>query len=118
MEITQVPNSWELASLVCKFLFYIGAAASLGSAVSLCLYNDGRRVTVHRLMRYQLIGGLIGFHAVLINFLVQVGLANNSGLAGAFDWFMAEILLWMIGRRIIPTSKSFVGVQTNVANPK
>jgi len=93
MEITQVPNSWELASLVCKFLFYIGAAASLGSAVSLCLYNDGRRVTVHRLMRYQLIGGLIGFQAVLINFLVQVGLANNSGLAGAFDWFMAEILL-------------------------
>lgn len=93
MDITQVPNSWELASLVCKFLFYIGAAASLGSAVSLCLYHDGRRATVHRLMLYQLIGGLIGFHAVLINFLVQVGLANNSGLAGAFDWFMAEILL-------------------------
>jgi putative copper resistance protein D len=93
MEITQVHNSWELASLVCKFLFYIGAAASLGSAVSLCLYHDGRRATVHRLMCYQLIGGLIGFQAVLINFLVQVGLANNSGLAGAFDWFMAEILL-------------------------
>lgn len=93
MEITQVPNSWELASLVCKFLFYIGAAASLGSAVSLCLYHDGRRSSVHRLMLYQLIGGLIGFQAVLINFLVQIGLANNAGLAGAFDWFMAEILL-------------------------
>ena len=93
MEMTQVPSSWELASLVCKFLFFLAAAASLGSAVSLCLYNDGRRATVQRLMLYQLIGGLIGFQAVLINFFVQVGQVNNSGIAGAFDWFMAEILL-------------------------
>lgn len=93
MEMTQVPNSWELASLICKFLFYLGAAASLGSAVALCLYNDGRRATVQRLMFYQLIGGFIGFQAVLVNFLVQVGLVNNAGIGGAFDWFMAEILL-------------------------
>lgn len=93
MEMTHVPNAWELASLACKFLFYVGASASLGSGVSLCLYNDGSKQTVHKLMVYQLIGGLIGFHAVLINFFVQVGLANGSGLGGAFDMFMAEILL-------------------------
>ena len=93
MEMTHVPNAWELASLACKFLFYLAASAPLGSAVSLCLYNDGTKQTVHRLMVYQLIGGLIGFQVVLLNFLVQVGLANGAGLSGAFDMFMAEILL-------------------------
>ncbi len=93
MEMTHVPNAWELASLACKFLFYLAASASLGSGVCLCLYNDGSRKMVHKLMVYQLIGGLLGFQVVLINFLVQVGLANGAGLGGAFDMFMAEILL-------------------------
>ena len=46
-----------------------------------------------RVLRYQLIGGLLGFHAVIINFLVQVGQINDSGLSGALDWDMAQILL-------------------------
>ncbi|MCG8413959.1 MAG: CopD family protein [Pseudomonadales bacterium] len=93
MEMSTIPNAWETASLLCKFLFYLGAASSLGGALSLLLYGDGRRQSVQRILLYQLIGGLLGFQAVLLNFLVQVGQINNSGIAGAFDWGMAQILL-------------------------
>ncbi len=93
MEMSTIPNAWETASLLCKFLFYLGAASSLGGALSLMLYGDGRRQSVQRILLYQLIGGLLGFQAVLLSFLVQVGQINNSGLAGALDWGMAQILL-------------------------
>lgn len=93
MEMSTVPGSWELASLVCKFLFYLGAASAFGGSLSLWFYGDGSRATVQRVLFYQLLTAFLGFQAVVINFLVQVGLINNSGIAGAFDWGMAEILL-------------------------
>lgn len=93
MDMSPVPNSWELASLFCKFLFYFGAASTLGGGISLVLYGDGRRSSVSRILVYQLIGGLIGFQAVLGNFLIQVGQINSRGISGAFDWTMAQILL-------------------------
>lgn len=93
MEMSTIPNAWELASLLCKFLFYIGAASSLGGGLALLLYGDGRRQSVQRILLFQLVGALLGFQAVLLNFLVQVGQINNSGITGAFDWGMAQILL-------------------------
>lgn len=93
MDMSPVPDSWEVASVICKFLFYLGAASCLGGGVSLLLYGDGKRHTVSRILIYQLIGALLGFHATLVYFLVQVGQINSSGLSGAFDWGMAQILL-------------------------
>ena len=93
MDMSPAPNFWEVASVICKFLFYLGAASCLGGGVSLLLYGDGKRQTVNSILFYQLIGALLGFHATLVYFLVQVGQINDSGLRGAFDWTMAQILL-------------------------
>ncbi len=93
MDMSPVPNLWEAASVLSKLFFYIGAASALGGSVSLLLYGDGRRYSVTRILSYQLIGALLGFNAVLINFLVQVGQINGRGIAGAFDWTMAKILM-------------------------
>ncbi len=93
MDMSPIPNAWEVASLVCKLFFYIGAASAFGGSVSLWLYGDGSRRIASQILSYQLIGGLLGFNAVIVNFLVQVGLVNNAGIAAAFDWTMAQILL-------------------------
>ncbi|MCY4263688.1 MAG: CopD family protein [Gammaproteobacteria bacterium] len=93
MEVSSIPGSWESASLLCKFLFYVAAASTFGGAVALYLYGDGHSRTVKRVLLYQLIGALLGFHAVLADFLVQVGQINNSGISGAFDLDMANMLL-------------------------
>ncbi len=93
MEMSSAPGAWEFASLLCKFFFYVAAASAIGGSFSLWLYGNGSRRCVSQILIYQLIGGLLGFHAVIGNFLVQVGQINDRGLSGAFDWTMAQILL-------------------------
>lgn len=93
MDVMTIPSAWELASLVSKLLIYFGAASALGGGVCLLLYRDGSRHSATGILSYQLIGGLLGFQGVILGFLVQVGMINNSGIAGAFDWDMAQILL-------------------------
>lgn len=86
-------SSWELAVLVCKFLFYLGVAGTAGCGLMLGFYYDGSRRMLRFLLIYGLVAALIGFQAVLVNFLIQVGMINSQGLAGMFDWTMASILL-------------------------
>lgn len=93
MPMSAIPSSWELVSVVCKLLMYLGAASSLGGAFCLFMYGDGRRATVQRVLLLQLFGALLSLQAVVINFLAQVGLINNAGVGGALDWTMAQILM-------------------------
>jgi putative copper resistance protein D len=93
MPMSAIPSSWELISVVCKLVMYLGAACSLGGAFCLFLYGDGRRATVQRVLLLQLFGALLSLQAVVISFLAQVGLINNAGVGGALDWTMAQILM-------------------------
>lgn len=88
-----LPSSWEFASLVCKVFLYFGAASIAGGSLCLWQFSDGSRQTVHRNLLYIMLGSLLGFQAVLANFLIQVGLINANGLAGMVDWNMASLLL-------------------------
>lgn len=88
-----LPNSWELASLLCKFFFYLSAASIAGGSFCLWQFSDGRRLSVYHNLSYMMLGAIIGFQAVLFNFFVQVGQLNSSGFAGMFDWSIASILL-------------------------
>ena len=88
-----LPTSWEIASLVCKILFYFGAASVVGGSLFLRIYNDGSRSTVQSNIRYITLGAFIGFQGVLFNFLVQIGLVVDSGFFGMFDWSMSSIFL-------------------------
>lgn len=87
------PNSWELISLICKLGLYLGLCAQAGCLVNLAFYNDGSRRTTQGLLRYGLLGSVLGFKAVLLNYLVQVGMINANGVAGMFDWAMIQLLL-------------------------
>jgi copper resistance protein D len=91
--ILAVPTSWEFASLLCKFLLYVGIACVAGGGLSLWLYSDGSRRSLQLNLRYILVGAVFGFQGVLANFFIQVGLVNDSGPGGMFDWSMASILL-------------------------
>jgi len=91
--LTILPNNWELASLLCKFLLYLAAASVAGGSFCLWQFSDGRRISVFHNLSYMMVGAIIGFQAVLFNFFVQVGTLNDAGLAGMFDWSIASILL-------------------------
>jgi len=91
--MSSIPTSWELASLVCKFLVYIGVASIAGGSYCLWQFSDHSKATLHRNLSYIFIGSLIGFQGVVANFLIQIGLINDNGLVGMFDWGMGSLLL-------------------------
>ena len=86
-------TAWEIAALLCKLGLYGGTAAAVGSLYQFVFFHDGSRRHLRFLLLYGLLGAVLGFHAVLINFGVQIGLVNASGLAGMLDWGMASILM-------------------------
>jgi len=88
-----VPSSWELVGLLSQFLFYAAVASLAGTALNLAFYHDGRRATLTVLLVYGLLGAVLGFHAVLLNYLIQVGMLSGSGVFGMFDWDMASLLI-------------------------
>lgn len=88
-----VPNVWEIAAILCKLSVYGGMAAIAGASLFLVLYSDNRRQTVVPVLFYCLFGALLGFQGAALNFPVQIGMINNSGLAGMMDWSMGKTLL-------------------------
>ncbi|PCI77732.1 MAG: hypothetical protein COB20_07395 [SAR86 cluster bacterium] len=88
-----LPGIWELASLLAKLLLYIGAFSIAGGSLSAWRYSNADRTLLFSNFSYIFVGTVIGFHGTLLGFLVQVGLINDSGLGGMFDWGMISILL-------------------------
>lgn len=87
------PTGWELAGLVCQVIFYLAVAALAGTALNLAFYHDGSRASLSALLVYGLLGAVLGFHAALLNYLVQVGMISGNGMAGMFDRDMASLLI-------------------------
>ena len=56
-------------------------------------FSDGSRRALSSNLLYIILGSALGFQAVVLNFLVQVGVINGSGLRGMFDWGMVSLLL-------------------------
>lgn len=88
-----LPGSWELASLLGKLFLYAGAASLAGGALTAWRYSTSNRAILTSNYSYILIGSLLGFQGVVLSFFVQVGLVNDSGIAGMFDPDMSSILL-------------------------
>jgi putative copper resistance protein D len=88
-----LPGIWELASLLAKILLYVGAFSIAGGSLSAWRYSNADRALLFSNFSYIFVGTVIGFHGALLVFLVQVGLINDSGLPGMFDWMMISILL-------------------------
>lgn len=88
-----LPSIWELASLLAKLLLYVGAFSIAGGSLTAWRYSNGNRALLFSNFSYIFVGAVIGFHGVLLGFLVQVGLINDSGLIGMIDWGMISILL-------------------------
>lgn len=88
-----LPGNWELASLLAKLLLYVGAFSIAGGGLTAWRYSESDRALLFANFSYIFLGTLVGFHGVILGFLVQVGLINDSGIAGMFDWGMMSILL-------------------------
>ncbi len=91
--MTIIPGSWELVSLVCKLFLYTGAASIAGGSLCLWQFSDGSRQLLEKNFAYILGGSFLGFQGVLLNYLVQVGLVNDRGIGGMFDWSMISLLM-------------------------
>ena len=85
--------NWDLASLISKSLWYLAVICVAGGSFSLWLIGDNTRRFLVRNLYYVLIGSIAGFHGVLAYFLIQVGIANDDGLAGMMDWPMISFFL-------------------------
>ena len=88
-----LPGNWELASLLAKLLLYVGAFSIAGGSLTSWRYANADRALLFSNFSYVFLGTVVGFHGVLLGFLVQVGLINDSGLSGMLDWGMISILL-------------------------
>ncbi len=88
-----ITPSWELLSVLSKVVIYLGAASAFGGSFCLVNYSDEKHAALQKVLILHLAGALLGLQAVAAGFLAQVGTANNSGLAGAFDQKMASLLL-------------------------
>ena len=86
-------SGWDIASLVFKIFWYLGVFASVGGTLSIWLFADSSRRALNWSLAYSLTGALLGFHAVILYFLMQVGAANNAGLVGILDWSMISLYL-------------------------
>lgn len=84
---------WAVAGLVTKLFWYLGVLAAVGGTFSVWILSDASRKGLRWSLIYSLAGALIGFHAVIGYFLVQVGAANDSGLAGMLDWPLIRFYL-------------------------
>jgi putative copper resistance protein D len=86
-------SNWDFAGLVFKLLWYLGVFASVGGTASMWLLTDSSRRGLTWSLAYSLTGALLGFHAVILYFLTQVGAANNAGLRGMLDWSMIRFYM-------------------------
>ncbi len=81
---------WELAIVLAKVLSYAGLASLSGGF--LIFWLGGHRAARH-LLGFLLLAGVVGSLAIVMFFLLQVGIVNQSGIAGMFDSFMAGLVL-------------------------
>lgn len=86
-------TSWDVASLVFKMFWYLGVIAAVGGTFSVWLLADTSRRGISWSLSYSLAGALLGFHAVILYLLVQVGAVNDSGPAGMLDWPMIRFYM-------------------------
>ncbi|MDO9319416.1 MAG: CopD family protein [Gammaproteobacteria bacterium] len=81
---------WELAIVLAKVLSYAGLASLTGGFLIFWLGSDR---TARHLLNFLLSASIVGALAVVLFFLLQVGVVNRNGIAGMFDSFMAGLVL-------------------------
>jgi len=86
-------TGWDVASLLFKFLWYLGVIASVGGIFSVWLLADSSRRGLTWSLTYSLAGALLGFQAVIFYFLVQVGSASGADLSGMLNWSMIRLYM-------------------------
>lgn len=98
-------SPWELATLLSKLVVYAGFVSFSGVLFVFWLGSRpatqaSKGVASHwsvaarrRLVSRTLLTGSVALVALLLYFLLQVGMINQNGLRGMFDAFMAGILL-------------------------
>ncbi|MEX2130883.1 MAG: CopD family protein [Pseudohongiellaceae bacterium] len=86
-------SGWEAAGLVSRLTFYLALIFTVGGTYAQWLIADSSRRFRQRNLLYTLLGTVLGFHAVAVYFLVQVGGVNQSGMSGMFDWSLISFYL-------------------------
>lgn len=83
---------WELAIVLAKVLSYAGLASLTGGFLIFWLCSASICTRRH-LLHFMLLACVVGSLAVVLFFLLQVGVVNQNGITGMFDSFMAGLVL-------------------------
>lgn len=77
-------TSWEILTLVTRWVLYFGLAASIGGASSLYLLKEHRRLQ-GTLLKYSLLAALLAITSAFGHFFVRVGGVLEEGVYGMFE---------------------------------
>lgn len=85
--------AWDLWSVALKALSLLAMAGATGTSFVLHLTRRAQCSDLSSLVKHARLCATVGLIAVVLQFLVQVGGVNASGIAGMFDAVMVNILL-------------------------
>lgn len=84
---------WSIMSVASKLFYLAGMAAVIGGASAYLLFLSANLILVRKIVAYVVTFAVIGLFASVTYFMSQIGMVNDAGLMGMFDWSMAGILM-------------------------
>lgn len=81
---------WDYSNVVTKLFIYLGASAAIGGPFISTLIKPSNNKK--KILNYILIFSLIGFIAVIFNFMIQIAAFSEIGFSGLFDIEMGHFL--------------------------
>ena len=84
---------WSIMSVASKLFYLAGMAAVIGGASAYLLFLSANLILVRKIVAYVVTFAAIGLFGSVTYFMSQVGMINDVGLMGMFDWSMAGMLM-------------------------
>lgn len=84
---------WSIMSVASKLFYLAGMAAVIGGASAYLLFLSANLILVRKIVAYVVTFAAIGLFGFVTYFMSQVGMINDVGLMGMFDWSMAGMLM-------------------------
>lgn len=85
--------AWSIMSVASKVFYLAGMAAVIGGSSAYLLFLSVNLILVRKIVGYVVIFAAIGLFGSVTYFMSQVGMINDVGLMGMFDWSMAGMLM-------------------------
>lgn len=84
---------WSIMAVASKVFYLAGMAAVIGGASAYLLFLSVNLILVRKIVGYVVTFAAIGLFGSVTYFMSQIGMVNDVGLIGMFDWSMAGMFM-------------------------